>query len=423
MARFRRTTKGHGRRGGLRTAAAGIGAAAAAGYAMRKRKAGSLHQARVAKRARSTLRPRRYARRTGAPARRRNVNGGIATSEYSRLRAKYGRRISKKAQIMKTVTGNTYHVIDKFGALNRYLNTDQAPVNALTSEAGCGAYWLHSYYGASSQQYVPMHLFDLTGRANYVNGTFTNPTIASAVSFTASSTVTGITFNEMNGRDGNVAPVINYNTWSVHNGPGTVQAGPLDKGFLQSVHIKMLCYGAAQFPTKYEIDLVQFNEDWLLPGTTDTQFANERITTYEGMIKNFLAHPIAQESRVTNRKFKVIKSIKFVLQPKLSIETMGSGTGTTYNTIGHHKEIDLYMPINRLISYNWLKMGNGNAMQDPDTAFRQIGQYSQYASPRQRIFLIVRANNTVMTINPGVPTCVNTPSYDLSIKRHWRDLL
>lgn len=428
---FRRRIKNHAKRqrtGAGYVATAGLAAAGIAYNALRnrinrKRKSNFAHQEGVKKRIQQNVRTR-----TAAVPRRRNGRrfprqGGLVTSEYSSVRARYGRRISKRAQLLKTVAGNTTFEVDRFGAINNYLNIVDAPVNQLNAEVGCGAYWLHNYYkSVGSQQYVPCHIFDLTGKYNLVDNVPTAPVVAYNMSFTESSSTTDQAWNPMVGRYGITLPTTTSTSWFLENNATGTAKYALDKAYLQNVTVRMMCYGAAQFPTQYSIDLVQFQEDWLTPGETSSGIhQKERIAMMEALIKNYLAHPIAKEYRGTKPKMKILKSIRFVLQPKLTIEAVGTGAGTTYNTIGHHKQVTFTMPINRLISYNWEKQGVGANMQAPDTSFQQIAQYKEVALPRSRIFLMVRATNTVQSSNV-TPTCVNTPSYDLMIRRNWRDL-
>jgi hypothetical protein len=67
------------------------------------------------------------------------------------------------------------------------------------------------------------------------------------------------------------------------------------------------------------------------------------ISFWEAMVKTQIAHPINNMTPKFNTQVKYVKRISFILQPRLTNESDAN--------VGHSRQVNLYIPMNRVCMY------------------------------------------------------------------------
>lgn len=349
------------------------------------------------------------------------------TTSYLRataLAAKYHKRPAMN-YLNKIVNANIQKQIWRWSGINEYANTTVAPLNAITSEVGGGAYWLHNKIDSIGNRFVPTHFFNLTsvGQQSVTAGAATfNPTYQLAFTSANIPTFYPLINQLPDGSPGSgvwevedIAQDINY----------LVQS-PLRRCLLKSCDIKLLLYGARNHDTRIKITLMQFKKDSLDPlhqlqnplTNTGLDLDNDK-TYYQHLTKPFTAHPISDELPGIKQSeyMRVLKQWNFTIE--------AGETDEIQNAVPHMKNIRLWLPMDRILKLDW-KNANPAALadlNDPGAYTKDTGlQLQNTVEPKARIYLMIQAFNKTQTNYTNVESFNQTSSYDIRIRNTYQML-
>jgi len=359
-----------------------------------------------------------------------SVSGGMTTHSMT---VNIG---SKKNILSKLVKSSKESWTLRFGAIQPYNNTTIAPIN-YGAMVGGGAYALPNLnslvvgaVGAFSQ-YMPLHVFDLTSANNINLATPVYGTPMRELYFTGTCVAAGIyptstvEFGNVNGRtsDG-VSPSPN---WQMEKTTHPLSASyPLGSIMQEWTQIKMLCYGAKTFSTRFKIQVIQILEDDFHPleisnwtaGIPAPPTAWDDVTApinfWQGISAASYKHPIATVSTDYRKNIKVIKEYNFIVDPTTTIEERAE--------VGHSKALNIFVPMYRQNNYNSKAQANDLSLADSDNFGVDIDKNEAYLKPKARIYLIVQATNPYTVNSGGSVTPANTPSYDIVIRNKFSQL-
>jgi len=329
---------------------------------------------------------------------------------------------TRKNYLSKLVRSNEQKSIFRFSAVNPYMN-NSVPSRNSSAKVNGGAYTLSNYANIDGDTYIaPVHLYDITSCNNYTNDGYQvyNPAWE-----WLSQRVTGrLAFQNMS-CDG-PSGISTSGQWrpenTANNIMGSTATTPFRRTILDSVDVKMLCYGAIQVATTFTIDFIQLKMDYLHPDFLnnnnifnnvgeDPDWLAQSINFWNYWAKSCTSNPISSEYNAYRSMYKIIKSHKFTLQPKLLNESNISNNG-------HCHEVDISVPIYRTMKYDW-----NNSIIDP--AINEPSSYQTNSSPtlctvkpRDRIYMMVRATNPSTVMFPAISSPIFTPSYDLILRKH-----
>jgi len=345
---------------------------------------------------------------------------------------------SKKNIIQKLVKSSKESFIHRFGAIQPFNNTSLASIN--WSMPGGGAYTLANYNSigpaglGSFDHYMPLHIVDLTCTNNINTGTLVTASPMSQLLFKGSAVSAGIyspnrvDFATMNGRgsDG----ITNSMSWNVEKSTRLASSSvPLGMIMQEWVQIKMLCYGAKIFSTRYKVQVVQITEDDFHPLEVSSIDAvatpavpqawddvSAPINFWQGLSAASYKHPIATVSTDYRKHLKVIKEFNFIIDPTTTIEERAE--------VGHSKALNIFVPMYRANNYNSKSQALDGSISDQDNFGTEFEKNEAYLKPRARIYLIVQATNP-KTHGPhanDIQTVADTPSYDIMIRSKFSQL-
>lgn len=195
--------------------------------------------------------------------------------------------------------------------------------------------------------------------------------------------------------------------------------------------VRMDCIGPTSIPTEWLVQLVQFKDSVFEPeyvvigGTIPDQDTlsreQERVQLWDSIIQPAIKHPILLSNPKTKstvgKRMKVLYSMKFVTQPKESIDLYASG---------QEKMVKIFKWMNRLQSYDWREQGR--APQPATSGIESVGyptntgdaNFYNDVAPEKRVYLLVRAQNQYV----GIDTKDKVASFDIIIrKKHSEDIL
>lgn len=351
--------------------------------------------------------------------------GGELTKEHVTLGRPQKLRLKGKAR--KLIKGSEQTQILRHAALSQFMNTTQAPVNQMKLEVGAGACWLHNWYDGSGFWYAPCHIYDITSINNVITtggaATYTAATPAWRLRFNqaVASPITGVSFANINGY--NAAGALTGGVWQAEDTAAlgsNAGSQPLRQTIQDWTQARLMCYGSAKMATEYTIEFIQLKEDALHPefcnlgGITMTgqDYNAMQVQAWEHYVKPYIAHPCSSVAPLKRKCFKVLKTIRFTLQPRLSTETDAN--------VGHCKQINLFYHMNRLCRYDWAASATptDTNLNTAATFLSNQGSLQTYVHPRARVYLTIRATN-VTTANNTTPTTDFCPSYDILLRKKF----
>jgi len=328
---------------------------------------------------------------------------------------------SKRGIVGKLVRANEQRVINRWQAINPYMGFATATRN-LAACLGGGAYALANYNNAGNTiTQCPLHLYDITSTNNVLSGTYTGINPSWQMTWTGGNANFTPMFGDsaVGGRSG----AITWNQENVGSGPSSASSLPLRRCLLDSVSAKLMCYGASSYPTKFHIDFVQFTEDWCHPDFAAQDeaapfpaFNTLRSAFWESLTKKEIAHPIDIQNPLYKKYIKVIKSLNFTLQARLTNEP------AVDSTVGHCKEVNVFLPASRILKFDWGQSSVDGTIINPDSYQVSTGQNLCNVEPKARIYMMVRATNTTNTLAAGAVTIATTPTYDLVLRQQLINL-
>lgn len=334
---------------------------------------------------------------------------------YSKASYKFGRYKSKSLRnLYKTVNNNLHSNVLVYRALSPF--TSVGGSTALRNiRAGAAGTYTYEF---------PIHMFDLTCASNVINGVFVpgSPSYKVLGSETPASGYSPISF-------GNVDAISTETggsliTWKTEATSGSTSNAigfvPHNHSILKWADIKLICHGAKNYPTKYDISLVQFKRRSVVPIANSAQPVTVEGDTgdidefYNYLYKPYTYSTIATEGATKFRKyFKTLKRVNFILQPR---DTSDSGSVTPF------KELKIFQKFDRGCWFDWSGENTNPAGTDtvaipnsnlaPNYTSRE---FSTSVYPTKRIFLMIRATSEFQSATPAQVTDV-WPTYDFSIR-------
>lgn len=339
---------------------------------------------------------------------------------YSRLKRNYG---SYKPMTLRNLNSRVKAYEDKIIFAFRH-------ITPFTSKGG--AKFLQNYDSIANAGYVtsflPCHFYDITAVNNFINGTFYAAQPALEVrSITPNNPSAGFTNTVM----GVIPAYDNTGTYTTTltaekikaGGSGQQHAYSLNKSILKWADIKLICHGAANYPTKYDIAFVQFNRPRYTPHSVGTNGFDEANSAYKDidefynyLIRPFNTSPLAVEGSSQFRNgIKVLHRINFTIQPR---DVSDSGTVVPF------KEIKIFRKFDRLCNYDW--MNNPQVQKGGITSTAEYptwyGSNSNHVYPTKRIYMMIRATAHKQLVDaegnlPPADTWPDFwPSYDFNIR-------
>lgn len=329
---------------------------------------------------------------------------------YDRRRYRVGRRPRKNVrQLWKRAKQGMDAVVYRWQGMNKFdsLSVGYCPLAYRMQTGGTTAHF-------------PLHLFNLTGRPNYVRdiptGTSTFWTPMPAYVLTGPTGSTGnFAWSYLGGQgaNGSSGSHAGYKAWQLeHSDHAVTNNAPLSGDTLDWVQAKIMLYGTNTTPTKFMIDVVQFMDDTLYPQTygTDWPVVDPPVNTYDpgaptedvkgtrernqfwqSMVKPLVYSPLVVgnygEAKV-GKKMKIIRSMTHMINPTSLVDTT-SGAGTP-RVIPNMRQVELFIRFNRNQNYDY----EGRVQVDPDDAsYVQTIQNTINidVKPKARIFLMLRA--------------------------------
>lgn len=400
---------------GFMRAAVGV-----AKYAVKRRRAPPANSRRVRPRTapRLNLKRSRSATKT-ITKKRRKVPTDSGGELYTRASYKSGRYQRKTlSNLYKTVRRNFHSNVCCF----RYLTPFQSVGGAIP---------LRNLRGGTAGTYTyeyPIHMYDITGTTNVLGGVAQNhkPGFQVFGSEAPATGYPGISFGQISGLSIGSGTLFSDMTMEDTSGSTLNSIGflPHDKSTFKWSDIKLICHGAKNFPTKYDISFVTIKRRYLVPelntlpipvpGTTnlDTEEIEE---FYNYLMKPYTYSTIATEGASKFRKyFKTLKRINFVLQPR---DSSDSGSVTPF------KEVKIFQKWDRFCKFDWSGDAQFQTIMDRTAPIPQSDLAPQFDSssmsttvyPTRRIYMMIRATSSYLTAVPSVPTDW-WPTYDISLR-------
>jgi hypothetical protein len=282
---------------------------------------------------------------------------------------------TSKHLLSKLVYGNVQKVYNRWQSINPFMNVTALPSNAIGGyPKGGGGYALLNAIDANGRLNCPLHLFDITSTNNVVEGSFVGYNPSWQMTFPNYSSVTPVggpdayvLFNNMT--QGTVYSSTQWDPESIGRGITRVSSVPGKRCLLKYVNVRMLCYGMTNMATKFEIDVIQLKEDYLHPDIDAllpylNQYQLSATDFWQTMVKKQVTHPINNMTPKFNSQVRYLKRISFILQPRLTNESDA--------LIGHSRQVNLYIPMNRVCTYDWTN-------QQPDPGIESVNSYQRPA--------------------------------------------
>jgi len=345
---------------------------------------------------------------------------------------------SKKNMTQKLVKSSKESWTLRFGAIQPYNNVAATSIN-FGSMVGGGAYALTNYNDLATaatlgafNHTMPLHIYDLTSANNINLATPVYGTPCRHLYFTGTSVAAGIyptttvEFATMNGRtsDG----VSTSPNWQMEKTTHPLSASyPLGTIMQEWTQIKMLCYGAKTFSTRFKVQVVQIVEDDFHPLAIATFTAvipvppvawddvSAPINFWQGVSSSSYKHPISTVSTDYRKNIKIIKEYNFIVDPTTTIEERAE--------VGHSKALNIFVPMYRQNNYSPKAQAIDGSLADSDNYGVDIDKNEAYLKPKARIYLIVQATNPYTCFGSGsIASPANTPSYDIVIRNKFSQL-
>ena len=344
------------------------------------------------------------------------------------------KHMSAMQMTQKLVASNKQEAHYRFSGIQPFMNTTTPSTNITMPSGTVGDIVGGGYFplinfsssnpGLNTSNYVvpPLQVYDVTSLNNYVNNSYTSYSPCFQPAFLCRSNINSyqpyaVSFQNLYGMG--PSGISSSNTvWTNEDTPGqTANNVPLRRDMLNYVSAKLMCYGAAQMATTFKVELVQLHDDFLHPdyimnagmSNLSSAYNQEQVAFWESYVSHSVKHPIASINPAWKKHCTVLKSISFVLQPRLSTETDAA--------VGHTKQLSIYAKLNRTCKYDWLVTSQDSNIESSGSFPISTSQNIQnVVAPRARIYLTVQATN-VTYVPWGTSASVNfTPSYDMLLR-------
>lgn len=285
--------------------------------------------------------------------------------------------------------------------------------NGVKAFSGNGYYFLSNKTVDASTRALPLYLFDICAVNNYQSGTLLRPTPFLQLQQDTSGSMAFAPIGCV-GPDGAATTtfLVAENSTTTGAGTGLTAPAPYSKSVLESVSVRMNCWGATSKATKYTISVVRFTDDDLVPthGTYAADLAaatNKRTDLFQSIIKPLTFNPIASTGGAFNRRMKVIKTMSFTVEPNPT---------TDGDSDPQVKVVSWQLKLNKLL--NFVEKSDtlttiADTNDQADYAPNNGQQIKAQVQPVSRMYLMIRASNYGLD---ATESNVLTPSFDLSLK-------
>lgn len=349
-------------------------------------------------------------------------HGGYTQLQWLR-RSRTGRRKSRNSVLLKALQAQLLTRIDRF--------------QGLTSIKANSAYSL-SYVNTNPNYYeFPFYLFDLTSLQGNLNGANTVRARPMMRLCRSANVASGFPVNAYFWVSYGTNPV-NDKQWQIERLPYTATAAnvPYEKAMLNWADIRMVVQGAANWPSRVDMQLVRFTDDQRAPsafyddssvnagnteldlyppptGSTATDEYSEYTKFWTAHTDNLINNPLVVRGQVQDSKGMVVLHSKtFLFNPTMTTET---------DTLGHQKVFKHFHNMDSIYSY---KIPITSAASDDIAVSLQAdatrwptytGQTVSHVYPNKqssRLFLLVKG------FTPGASgVAADNPAFDLMIRR------
>lgn len=285
--------------------------------------------------------------------------------------------------------------------------------NGVKAFSGNGYYFMSHKTIDASTRALPLYLFDLTCCNNFAAGTAVN----AIPMLQLQQNIAGpMAFTQVQGLQSDGATLTSNlqieRSTTIGTGAGATAPAPYTKSMLESIVIRMNCWGAVQKATKWYISLVRFTDKDLVPthGTyaVDLAAANtKRTDLFQSLIKTLTFNPISTTGGVFSKRMKVIKSLAFELEPQQTTDSDSDPSVKTVNwSLKMNKLLDFVENADNLTS---IVDTNDQADYVQNTG----NQVRAQVKPTARHYLMIRSTNYGLD---ATESNLLTPSFDLSVK-------
>lgn len=269
---------------------------------------------------------------------------------------------------------------------------------------------------AATQTFLPMHFYRLGACIQDVNGIRTTPVNAIGHPVLTS---TGITYSLVgvgqsaasNGTDsGGHIPYLSYSQGAVADPDYTAGRNAI----LQSVNMKLLCYGRASLPTRYKVFLCRIRDPDLTVDDINTSDGAQIAQMLRNVCASYTYNPAFLGAGTHQRGWQ---NIQVIMSRTFTIGSINSTEGS--NTIPHMKEVSMYWQPNIMMRFDWdertiVPPGQANSVA------AQAGGLREIVAPTSQIYAVVMASSKY-TSSAGAPTYVaaDQPTYDIAWNIKW----
>jgi len=324
----------------------------------------------------------------------RTSNRSTAQSTSTSKRTSLRKPMTKAAKALKLTKAQIEPVIYRWNAVKNFDDN--------------GFYFLSNNTPIAGTRALPLYLYDLTMVPQ-------NPVGSPLVSLIQNVADGRMAFTPRTGLAADGATATSSIIVEKGYTPGGLANLPLTKTMFESATIKLNCWGCQAKSTTFTVALVQFKEDELVPthetAAIDLAASNvKRTDFFQSLIKKDTFNPISDTGGRFARSMKVIKQMKFTLDPN---STTDGDADPNVKTIVWSVKFD------RLMSYsettNVLTTA-ADTLDQADYAVNTGSEWTAQPKKKSRIYLMVRSTNYGAD---GVESNVLTPSFDVSIRcRH-----
>ena len=323
--------------------------------------------------------------------------------QHTKTVRSFGRALPRSAMVSTLVRANMQSQIRRVSGMNAYDNFDPAnPGNVGFNDIA----WRYSNSGQTSYV-LPCYCWDLCSTNNIVRSIYTlGAPGARPYVFQAGTSSSGISWTDVAGQNSaGSLTVPAYWTDVLTSGQATPsnESTACFRDLLSWVRIKLNCYAPTSIPSNWDVSIVQFKDDWLVPKYTfdaaqgglnstqqgaavnGTDLQTDASNFWQWFLKPYVKNPIDTEATGSQYAKRVIfhRTVKWEMQPTLTI---------TSDAAPKSKQVEIFWRPNRICQYDWQPTGGIGFDGAVGSYGVNAGNTSTTVRPRDRLYLIIRAS-------------------------------
>lgn len=343
---------------------------------------------------------------------------------YGNKRGSATKTLVRKRKIVRDK--NSYQQWEQFRYKRRFGRVTQRKINGLSMDStvffwrslnnidtGFGRLKMHNWYdpaNAALGAAVPVYLIELNSCNNAQNGVIaTHSPVYTAVRASGPA----YTWSSVSGllSDGVTADT----QWQVERASLTAASGnnyPLQSSIISWADVRFDLFGCTAQPTKFVIELCQFDDECVPVVGTITD--NNHVRFWDAQVRSFISNPNLHQISYGNKNYKKVLDRRVI--------EIGPTSTTESDTDPHIKTVQLFYRLNRRCNYSWkdyiaAPAENATNAQLPTVMVPQsFGDSSVQVHPRARLFVMIRAVKFVRDLNAGAETNASTPSFNVQVR-------